>query len=115
MGITISNKSTTTAPPPKNIQQPRPPGGGGGGGGGGGLKCLLLVPNLRPRFCCCCKIEEMFSSHGRLLTIAIYHHGETLTLIKLTHYDETKNRAHDSQINRAKESLKLSHGGPSYR
>ena len=25
----------------------------GGGGGGGGLKCILLVPNLRPRFCCC--------------------------------------------------------------
>ena len=20
---------------------------------GGGLKCILLVPNLRPRFCCC--------------------------------------------------------------
>ena len=23
------------------------------GVGGGGLKCILLVPNLRPRFCCC--------------------------------------------------------------
>ena len=23
------------------------------GGWGGGLKCILLVPNLRPRFCCC--------------------------------------------------------------
>ena len=23
------------------------------GGGGGGLKCILLVPNLRPRVCCC--------------------------------------------------------------
>ena len=23
------------------------------GGGGGGAKCILLVPNLRPRFCCC--------------------------------------------------------------
>ena len=37
------------------------------------------------------------------------------TLIKLTHYDETKKRAHDSQMVRAKENLKLSHGGPSYR
>ena len=36
-------------------------------------------------------------------------------LIKLTHYDETKKRAHDSQIVRAKENLKLSHDGSSYR
>ena len=28
------------------------------------------------------------------------------TLIKLTHHDETKKRAHDSQIVRAKENLK---------
>ena len=33
------------------------------------------------------------------------------TLIKLTLHDETKKRAHDSQIVRAKENLKLSHGG----
>ena len=37
------------------------------------------------------------------------------TLIKLAHYDETKERAHNSQIVRAKENLKLSHGGSSYR
>ena len=36
------------------------------------------------------------------------------TLIKLTLHDETKKRAHDSQIVRAKEILKLSHGGSSY-
>ena len=24
------------------------------------------------------EVQEMFSSHGSLLTIAIYHHGETL-------------------------------------
>ena len=30
------------------------------------------------------------------------------------HYDETEKRAYDSQIARAKENLKLSHGGPSY-
>ena len=37
------------------------------------------------------------------------------TLIKLTHHDETKIRFHDSQIVRAKENLKLSHSGSSYR
>ena len=37
------------------------------------------------------------------------------TLIKLTLHDETKKRAHDSQIVRAKENLKLSHGGSSHR
>ena len=37
------------------------------------------------------------------------------TLIKLIFHDETKKRAHDSQIVRAKENLKLSHGGSSYR
>ena len=37
------------------------------------------------------------------------------TLIKLTPHDETKKRAHDSQIVRAKENLKLSHDGSSYR
>ena len=37
------------------------------------------------------------------------------TLIKLTLHDETKKRAHDSQIVRAKENLKLSHDGSSYR
>ena len=55
----------------------------------------------------------MFSSHGGHLANAMYHHGETL--IKLTHHDETKIRAHDSQIVRAKENLKLSHGVSSYR
>ena len=36
------------------------------------------------------------------------------TLIKLTHHNETKKRAHDSQIVRAEEKIKLSHGGSSY-
>ena len=30
------------------------------------------------------------------------------------HYDGTEKRAHDFQIVRAKDNLKLSHGGPSY-
>ena len=59
------------------------------------------------------EVQEMFSSHGGLLTNAMYHHGENL--IKLTHHDETKKQAHDSQIVRAKENLKLSQGGSSYR
>ena len=46
-----------------------------------GLNCILLAQNIRPRFC--------YS----------------------THYDETKKRAHDSQIAKAKQNLKLSHGG----
>ena len=45
------------------------------------------------------------------LNIVMYHHN----LIKLIHYDETKKRAHDSQIVRAKEELKLSHSTPSQR
>ena len=59
------------------------------------------------------EVQEIFSSHGGHLTNAMYHHGETL--IKLTHHDETRKRAHDSKIVRAKEYLKLSHGGSSYR
>ena len=35
--------------------------------------------------------------------------------MKLTRNDKTKKRAHDSEIIRAKENPKLSHGGPSYR
>ena len=60
------------------------------------------------------EVQEMFSSHGGHLTNAMYHHGKN-TLIKLLHHDETKKRAHDSPIVRAKENLKLSHGGSSYR
>ena len=42
----------------------------------------------------------------------MHHHRETITL---TQYDDTKKRAHDSQIVRAKENLKLSYVGPSQR
>ena len=67
----------------------------------------------------------MLSLHEGFLTIAMYHHRELPKYcnasskrnnqIKLTHYDETKKKAHDSQIARAKENPKLSHGGPSHR
>ena len=43
----------------------------------------------------------------------MYHQRETIK--SLTHYDDSKKRAHDSQIVRAKENLKLSYGGPSQR
>ena len=59
------------------------------------------------------EVQEMFRSHGSHLTIGMYHYGETL--IKLIHHDETKKRAYDSQIVKAKENHKLSHGGSSYR
>ena len=29
------------------------------------------------------EVKEMFSSHGSLLTIAMYHHGETLNFLSL--------------------------------
>ena len=37
-----------------------------GGGGGGGLDSAVV------------EVQEMFSSYGSLLTIAMYHHKETL-------------------------------------
>ena len=45
------------------------------------------------------EVQEMFSSHGGHLTSAMYHHGKTL--IKLTHHDEAKKRAHNLQIVRS--------------
>ena len=49
----------------------------------------------------------MLSSHGDFVS------SWGNNVIKLTHYDETKKRAHDSQIVRAKENL--IQGGPSYK
>ena len=56
--------------------------------------------------------QTLLSSHGGFVNIAMYHHR--VTIIILTHYDETKKSAYNSQIIRDKENLKLSHGGPSY-
>ena len=74
MGVTINNKSTTTEPLPSNGQQPKPPGGGGGGGG---LNAFYWYQILALDSAVV-ELQEMFSSHGSLLTIAMYHHGETL-------------------------------------
>ena len=71
MGVAIK-ESTRTDPSPKNGQQPRPPCGGGGG-----LNAFywyqifaLDAPVV--------EVQEMFSSHGSILSNAIHHHGETL-------------------------------------
>ena len=48
------------------------------------------------------KILLLFSSHGGFLT------SQKNNQIKETHYDYTKKTAHDSQIVRAKENIKLS-------
>ena len=50
---------------------------------------------------------------GGHLTNAIYHHRETIKSNQ--HIMMIQKRAHDSQIVRAKENLKLSYGGPSQR
>ena len=47
------------------------------------------------------KHKKWFSLHGGFLNIATYH------LIKLTHNNKIKKRAHDSQIARAKGNFKL--------
>ena len=79
MGVTINNESTTTV----EVHGLRMDSSLSHWVGGG-LKCILLVPNLRPRFC----------------NVSSWRNNQ----IKLTHYDETKKRAHDSQIVRAKEN-----------
>ena len=101
MGVTINKKSTTTEPPPKNGQQPKSLGG---------LNAFYWY-QIFALDSAVVEEQEMFSSHGGLLTNAMYRHGETLnepTMMK-------QKRAHDSQIVRAKENLKLGHGGSSYR
>ena len=48
------------------------------------------------------KTHKLLSSHGDFLTNAMYH--PRVNLIKLTYYDETKERAHDSNIVQAKDN-----------
>ena len=68
MGVTINNQSTTTEPPPYNGRQPEPPGG---------LNAFYWYQIFALDFAVV-EVQEMFSSHGSLLTIAMYHHGEAL-------------------------------------
>ena len=68
IGATTNNKSTTTEPPPQSGQQSKPPVG-------------LIAFNWYQIFAldsAVVEVQEMFSSHGSLLTDAIYHHGGTL-------------------------------------
>ena len=69
MGVTINNKSTTTEPPPLNGQQPKPPGGGGGGGG---LNAFYWYRIFALDYAVV-EVQEMFSSHGSLLSIAMFY------------------------------------------
>ena len=68
MGVTINNKSSTTEQPPYNEQQPKPPGG---------LNAFDWY-QIFALDSAVVEVQEKFSSHGSLLTIAMYHHGETL-------------------------------------
>ena len=65
MGVTINKMSTIESPP----KQP--------GVGGGGLKCINWY-QIFALDSAVVEVQEMFSSHGSLLTNAMYHHGETL-------------------------------------
>ena len=69
MGVTIKKKSTTTEPPPLNGQQPKPRGGGG-------LNAFYWY-QIFALDSAVVEVQEMFSSHGGLLTNAMYHHGES--------------------------------------
>ena len=44
---------------------------------------LILLPNIRPRFCCCQTRKKMLSSRGGFLTYSIYHHGQTIKYINI--------------------------------
>ena len=69
MGVAINNKSTTTTePPPSNEQQPKLPED---------LNVFYWYQILA-QDSTVVEVQEMFSLHGSLLTIAMYHHGETL-------------------------------------
>ena len=106
MGVTINKKST------QQDHRLRTDSSLSHRGGGGGLNAFYWY-QIFALDSAVVEVQEMFSSHGGHLTNAMHHHG--VTLIKSTHHDETKKRAHDSQIVRAKEYLKLSHGGSSYK
>ena len=54
------------------------------------------------------KTQTCLARMKGFLTIAMY---ERNNIIKYTHYDETKQKAHDLQIVRAKGNLKLSYDG----
>ena len=68
MGVTINKKSTTTEPQPQKGQQHKPPG----------RLNVFYWYQIFALDSTVVEVQEMFSSHGSLLTIAMYHNGETL-------------------------------------
>ena len=75
MEATANNESTTTETPPKNAQPKSL-----------GLR-LILLPNIRPRFCCCQR-ENMLSSGEGFLTYPMYHQWQIYT-----YYQDSKKTA----------------------
>ena len=67
MGVTINKKSTTTEPPPLNGQQTKQQEGG--------LSAFYWY-QIFALDSAVVKVQEIFSPHGSLLTIAMYNHGE---------------------------------------
>ena len=68
MGVTINKKSTITEQPPQKGQQPKPLGG----------LIEFYWYQIFALDSAIVEVQEMVSSHGGLLTNAMYHHGETL-------------------------------------
>ena len=68
MGVTLNKESTTTEPPHENGQQPKL---------SGALNAFYRY-KIFAIDSAVVEVQKMFSSHGGLLTNAMYHHGETL-------------------------------------
>ena len=68
MGVKKKKKSTTTEPPPSNGQRPKP---------SGGLNAFYWY-QIFALDSAVVEVQEMISSHGSFLTIAMYHRIETL-------------------------------------
>ena len=63
----LNNKQETNTEPSNNKS------------GGGGLKCILLVPKKNfPIDSVVVEMQKLFSLHGGFLTIATYHHSQTI-------------------------------------
>ena len=68
MGVTINNESTTADPPPLNGQQPKPLRG---------LNAFYWY-QIFALDSAVVETQKMLSSHGGVLTIAMYRHRETI-------------------------------------
>ena len=73
-------------------------------GGGGGLKFIYWYKIVSlDSTVTVVEAQNMISLLGGFQAFAMHHYRNNL--IKLTHYDKTKKRAHDSQIVRAEDNL----------